>query len=235
MKIAVIPARGGSKRIPQKNIKNFLGKPIIAHSIETAKVSGLFDRIIVSTDNHEIAAVARDFGAEVPFMRPAELADDYTGTNAVVKHSIEWLNINGFQIDFVCCIYATAPFLNISYLKQGIERLEKTNKLYAFSVTSFPSTIFRSFRMDNDDSVKMFWPEYLNTRSQDLPVAYHDAGQFYWGKPEAFLKNYPVFSNHSIGIVLPQHLVMDIDTIEEWKQAELMYKALQIEEQQCTA
>jgi len=227
----VIPARGGSKRIPKKNIKNFFGKPIIAYSIEAAKESRLFDRIIVSTDDHEIAAVAKDFGAEVPFVRPAELADDYTGTNAVVKHAIEWLKADGFHIEYACCIYATAPFLNIKYLKEGIERLNKSEKQFAFSVTSFSSPIFRSFKMNDDNSVKMFWPEYLKTRSQDLPVAYHDVGQFYWGKTEAFLKDYPLFSEHSVGILLPEYLVVDIDTPADWKRAELMYKALQLEAQ----
>lgn len=233
MNIAVIPARGGSKRIPKKNIKNFSGKPIIAYSIEAANESGLFDRIIVSTDDHEIADVARHFGAEVPFMRPAELADDYIGTNSVVKHTVEWLSNNGFHIDYACCIYATAPFLNNKYLQEGIKRLKKSNKLFAFSVTSFSVPILRSFKMNDDNSVQMFWPEYLKTRSQDLPAAYHDAGQFYWGKPEAFLNDYPVFSKYSIGVVLPSHLVVDIDTPEDWKRAELIYKVLQIEDQQC--
>jgi pseudaminic acid cytidylyltransferase len=227
MKVAVIPARGESKRIPKKNIKHFLGKPIIAYSIKVAKESGLFDRVIVSTDNHEIAAVAKNFGAEVPFVRPAELSDDYTGTNAVVKHSLEWLTGNGVQIDYVCCIYATAPFLRKEYLKQGLKAMISNEKLFAFSVTNFESPIFRSFKISENKGVEMFWPEYRCTRSQDLPEAYHDAAQFYWGRAEAFTSDASLFSENSIPIVLPTYLVQVIDTNDDWKRAEIMFKILQ--------
>lgn len=227
MNIAIIPARGGSKRIPKKNIKLFNGKPLIAYSIEVAKQSGLFDRIIVSTDDEEIASVAKHLGAEVPFIRPQELSDDFTGTNQVVAHTITWLNENNINPNFVCCIYATAVFLESSYLIDGFNRLTKSNKTYAFSVTSFPYPIFRALKINSNETTEMFWPEHLATRSQDLPEAFHDVGQFYWGKPEGFLKDISIFSSDSIAIKIPRHLTQDIDTLEDWKLAERNFLANQ--------
>ena len=225
MNLCVIPARGGSKRIPRKNIKDFLGKPIIAYSIKAALESHLFDKVIVSTDDEEIAQIARDYGAETPFLRPEELSDDFVGTNDVIKHAITWCVSEGMQIDFVCCIYATSPFVTVEYLKQGFELLRHSNQSFAFSVTSFPFPIQRAFKI-SDDKVSMFYPEHFLSRSQDLEEAYHDAGQFYWGNPKAFLDDQVMFSEYSIPIVLPRYLVQDIDTIEDWKRAELMYKSL---------
>ena len=221
--IAVIPARGGSKRIPRKNIRDFCGKPILAYSIQAAKESGLFDRIIVSTDSDEIARVALEYGAEVPFIRPSELSDDYTGTNAVVKHCIKWLLDAGESIDTVCCIYATAPFLQPHYLKKGFDILKNHRCAYAFSVTSFPFPIQRSVRIRPDGRVEPIFPEHVPKRSQDLEEAYHDAGQFYWGSPDSFLEDIPIFSSGSMSVVLPRYLVQDIDTDEDWQQAEAMY------------
>ncbi|MDH5426174.1 MAG: pseudaminic acid cytidylyltransferase [Gammaproteobacteria bacterium] len=229
MKLAVIPARGGSKRIPRKNIRSFLGKPIIAYSIEAAKQSGCFDKIIVSTDDEEIAEVARQYGAEVPFFRPAELSDDYTGTNDVVKHAINWYIDKGQDVEYACCIYATSPFLQARFLQQGLEKLQITEKAYAFSVTSFPFPIQRSIKITANDSIEAFYPEHIFTRSQDLEEAYHDAGQFYWGRASAYLNDEVLFSNSSIPIVLPRYLVQDIDTLEDWQRAEHMYKSLQLE------
>ncbi len=225
MNIAIIPARGGSKRIPRKNIKNFCGQPIIAYSIQAAQKSGLFDRIIVSTDDEEIAQVARDFGAETPFKRPNELADDFTGTNAVVKHALEWLIEHGQAPKYVCCIYATSPFLQAKYLEKGFDSLKEGNCTYAFSVTSFEFPIQRSIRIISDGGVEPIFPEHIPKRSQDLEEAYHDAGQFYWGKTESFLNNMPVFSHNSRAIILPRYHVLDIDTLEDWEKAELMYRA----------
>lgn len=227
MNVAIIPARGGSKRIPKKNIRLFAGKPIIAYSITAALSSGLFDRIIVSTDNEEIAKTAQQYGAETPFFRPKCLADDFTGTNAVVRHALEWLKNNGVSANCACCIYATAPFVRVDFLREGFEKLVGSGKSFAFSVTTFPFPIQRAVRITLDGVVKPFFPEHISSRSQDLEEAYHDAGQFYWGKSQAFLEDEDLFSSESIPIVLPRHLVQDIDTMEDWKRAELMYAALQ--------
>lgn len=226
MNIAIIPARGGSKRIPRKNLKSFCGKPMIAYSIEAAQQSGLFDRIVISTDDEEIATMALNLGAEIPFMRPKNLADDFTPTVPVIAHAIQTLEAQGCSISAVCCIYATAPFINLSYLEQGYKKMIETGKKYVFPATTFPASIFRAFKITEDESVEMFWPDNYNTRSQDLPEAYHDAGQFYWGKPEAFLSGKPFFCNDATIIELPRHLVQDIDTPEDWIRAELMYQTL---------
>lgn len=225
MNVAIIPARGGSKRIPRKNIKPFAGKPMIAYSIEAAKESNLFHKIIVSTDDLEIADVARQYGAEVPFLRPKELADDHTGTNAVVKHAITWALGERLPLTYACCIYATAPFVQAELLRKGFEMLVDSGKDFAFSITSFPFSIFRSLRLTTEGGVEPIWPENIPKRSQDLEEAYHDAGQFYWGRAEAFLKNIPLFSNSAVPVILPRYLVQDIDTPEDWERAELMYQA----------
>jgi N-acylneuraminate cytidylyltransferase len=225
MNLAIIPARGGSKRIPGKNSKLFCGKPLIAYSIEAAKNSGLFDKIIVSTDSENIAQIAKEYGADIPFMRPSALADDFTGTTPVVRHAINYFTQRGWKPKFTCCIYATAPFIQVSAINQGIERLKADDaKHFAFSVTSFPFPIQRALKMQNG-CVVPFQPQSIPKRSQDLEEAYHDAGQFYWGTSEAFLTGAPMFSETSIPIVLPRHLVQDIDTLEDWTRAELMYKA----------
>lgn len=229
MKVAIIPARGGSKRIPRKNVRPFAGKPIIAHSIGAALDSGCFDRVIVSTDDAEIAAVAREWGAETPFVRPPELADDHTGTNAVVKHAINWLAEQGTPADYACCIYATAPFVQARYLQEGLARLLESRRAYAFSVTSFPFPIQRAIRINAEGAVEAIWPENIFRRSQDLEEAFHDAGQFYWGTTDAYLTDEVVFSPASIPIVLPRHLVQDIDTFEDWRRAELMFRVIQEE------
>lgn len=225
MNVAIIPARGGSKRIPRKNIKPFAGKPIIGYSIEAAQNCGLFDRILVSTDDEEIAAVAQGFGAEVPFLRPKTLADDFTGTNAVVKHAINWLSGEGHEVRFACCIYATAPFLQATYLAEGYGKLAHSDYSFAFSVTGFRFPIQRALRITPDGGVEAIFPEHIFTRSQDLEEAYHDAGQFYWGRSEAFLNDSVLFSPTSLPILLPRHLVQDIDTPQDWEEAELMFQA----------
>lgn len=224
MKVAIIPARGGSKRIPKKNIRPFCGKPMIAYSIEAARASGVFDRIVVSTDDEAIMEVAREYGAEVPFVRPAELSGDHTATVPVIAHAVEALSEEA-PISAACCIYATAPFVQSKAIAEGYEALIAKQAQYAFSVTTFPFPIFRAVRINEAGGVEMFWPEHLLTRSQDLPEAYHDAGQFYWGMPDAWLTNKPIFAPHSVPVVLPRHLVQDIDTPEDWDRAELMYRA----------
>ena len=226
MIIAVIPARGGSKRIPRKNIKLFSGKPIIAWSIEAAIKAKIFDKIIVSTDDDEIANIAIKYGASVPFLRPEKLADDFTGTNSVVKHVIKFLNSNGKNIDYACCIYATAPFLKASYIRQGYNAIIENKIKFAFSVTTFPFPAQRAIRITKESRIEPIWPEFIQDRSQDLEEAFHDAGQFYWGTAEAFLNEDNMYVNNSYPITLPRFLTQDIDTDEDWLQAELIFKAL---------
>lgn len=227
MRLAIIPARGGSKRIPKKNIKNFLGKPMIAYSIEAAIQSGLFDKIVVSTDSEEIAEVAIAYGAEIPFFRPSELANDHAATVPVIAHAIQWFIDNGEPPSVACCIYATAPLIQEAYLREGFDALSDPEVLYAFSACEFSYPIFRSLKITPQNRVEMFFPENYNKRSQDLEKAYHDAGQFYWGRPEAFLKHLPLFDSYSSPIVLPHYLVQDIDTLDDWYRAELLYKGLE--------
>lgn len=226
MNLAIIPARGGSKRIPRKNIKLFCGKPIIAYSIAAARRTALFDKIIVSTDDQEIADISHKWGAEVPFMRPQNLADDYATTIDVIKHAIGWFHQNGIDYNAVCCLYPTAPFVRVSDLKKGYALLKNDNLEFAFPITTFPSSIFRALKLSKNNELKMFWPEHLNTRTQDLSEAYQDVGQFYWGKTQAFLKNDAIFKEHAGPVIIPRYLAHDIDTPEDWKQAELFYRTL---------
>ncbi len=226
MNIAVIPARGGSKRIPRKNIRDFCGKPMIAWSIETARQSGLFEHIIVSTDDDEIASVARAYGAEVPFKRPAELADDHAGTTEVIAHATRWLMDQGWVLETVCCLYATAPFVRIEDLRHGLELLQAGTWAFSFTATDYAAPIFRSFRIHPQGGVEMLFPEHFTTRSQDLPPALHDAGELYWGRPDAWLQKLRLFDRHSCPIIIPRWRVQDIDTEEDWKRAEILYSIL---------
>jgi len=227
MKLAVIPARGGSKRIPRKNIKNFCGKPMIAWTIEAALQSGCFDQVIVSTDDSEIAEVARQYGATAPFIRPAQLSDDHTGTTAVIAHAIDWCQQQGQTPEQVCCLYATAPFVMPDDIRRGLHTLATTGGDFAFSVTSYAFPIQRAIRITEQDRIEMFNPEYFNTRSQDLEEAYHDAGQFYWGCASAWLAGTMIFGAGSSPVLLPRHRVQDIDTPEDWIRAEWLFKAMQ--------
>ena len=227
MRVAVIPARGGSKRIPRKNIKEFCGKPMIAWSIEAAKASGCFEQIIVSTDDEEIASVSRAWGASVPFMRPANLSGDFTGTSPVIRHAVEWLNQNGVPVEYACCLYATAPFVSIEALQEGHRLIKDTGSSYAFAVTSFAFPIQRAIRITESNRVTMFSPEHFQTRSQDLEDAWHDAGQFYWGTARAWCEERLIFGEDSVPVKLPRHRVQDIDTPEDWIRAEWMFRAMQ--------
>ncbi|WP_095122713.1 pseudaminic acid cytidylyltransferase [Pseudomonas sp. Irchel s3f10] len=221
--VAIIPARGGSKRIPRKNLLPFDGVPMIVRSIRTALESGLFDQVVVSTDDGEIADVARAHGAQVPFLRPADLADDFTGTAAVIVHALQQLP----AFDYACCVYATAPLLQARYLRQGIGLLEQhLDKSFAFSVCSFGFPVQRALTLDGQGGLSALYPEFRNTRSQDLPEAFQDAGQFYWGRTEAWLRGEVLYSPASLPVILPRHLVQDIDTLEDWKRAEYLYAAL---------
>ncbi len=227
--VAIIPARGGSKRIPKKNIKDFFGKPLIAYSIEAALESGLFEKVVVTTDDAEIAKIAKEYGAEVPFLRPKELSDDFTGTQDVIDHAIKFLKNQGENYKYICTIYATAPLLQARYLIEGLEKLEQSDAVNAFSATSMPFPIQRTFKINRDGRCEMFTPQHYNARSQDLEEAYQDAGQFYWKKQEKESDGI-MFGKDSIPIVLPRHLVQDIDTLEDWDRAELMYKVLHQDE-----
>lgn len=227
MTMALIPARGGSKRIPGKNIRSFNGKPIIAYSIEAAIDSGCFERILVSTDDSEIARVAIAHGAEVPFIRPEAISDDHATTLDVIKHGLEWLGGRGECPEYLCILYATAPFLEAETLRSTFELLKQdAGKQYCFGVAEYPSAIQRAIRISDAGEIEMFYPEYFLSRSQDLEKAYFGAGQFYWGRSQAFLEDVPLYSTASIPFVLPNHKVQDIDTQDDWLRAEAMYLAL---------
>jgi N-acylneuraminate cytidylyltransferase len=200
---------------------------MIAWSIEAAKQSGCFDRILVSTDDEEIAEVARMHGAETPFMRPPELADDHTPTIPVIAHAIQWQSAHGEAPDEICCIYATAPFVRATDLQEGLRRLLQSGADYAFSVTSYAFPIQRAIRITTQGRVEMFYPEQFNARSQDLEEAWHDAGQFYWGRAQAWLSGRVIFAPTSVPVFLPRHRVQDIDTPEDWLRAEWLFKAMQ--------
>lgn len=223
--VAIIPARGGSKRIPRKNIKDFHGKPLIAYSIQTALESGLFDKVVVTTDDDEIARIARNYGAEVPFMRPKELSDDFASTKAVIDNALEYFGSQNKKYKFACTIYATAPLLKSKYLIEGFEKLKNSDAVNAFSATSMPFPIWRTFKINKDGRCEMFWKENYYKRSQDLEEAYQDAGQFYWSKLDV-KSDEIMFGKESIPIILPRYLVQDIDTLEDWQRAEFMYEAI---------
>lgn len=226
MKIAVIPARGGSRRIARKNIRDFYGLPIVAWTISIARSSGLFNNIIVSTDDKEIADLAESQGAEVPFIRPAELADDYTGTTEVVSHATRWMLDQQWPVDAVCCLYATAPFMCVEDIERGLRVLESGDWAYTFSATEYAAPIFRAFHMNPQGGVEMYFPEHFNARSQDLPEALHDAGQFYWGRTDAWLAQKKMFDHHSFPVTIPRWRVHDIDTEDDWRRAELIWESI---------
>ncbi len=224
--IAIITARGGSKRIPRKNIKDFLGKPIIAYSIQTALASGLFDEVMVSTDDSEIAAVAEEYGASVPFLRSLRNADDYSGTADVLLEVLQRLNEIGKTYHYACCIYPTAPFINTGTLQKGYSLLAEAKYDTVFPVCAFSYPVLRSLIMDEDGKVAMQWPENMNKRSQDLPPCYHDAGQFYWINVAAFLAKQQLFTDNTGAVILNELQVQDIDNETDWKIAELKYLLL---------
>ena len=228
MNVCIIPARGGSKRIPRKNIKDFLGKPIIAYSIEAALKSNLFDEVIVSTDDQEIAKLAIKYGAKVPFLRSNQNSND----NATIFDAIHEVLLFYKKIDsnpkIITCIFATAPFINEAILKIGYNKVKKNGFDSAFTIQKFDYPIFRALHKNKNGNLEMFWNKHLNTRSQDLPDAYHDAGQFYIAKTSAFLNEKTFFTKKSTGIKLSNVEAIDIDTDEDWKFAELLYKTLQI-------
>ncbi|MFV8226345.1 pseudaminic acid cytidylyltransferase [Christiangramia aquimixticola] len=224
--LCIIPARGGSKRIPKKNIRNFLGKPIIAYSIEAALDSELFEEVMVSTDDEEIAAIALKCGAEVPFMRSANNADDYATTVDVLIEVIETYKSLGLEFENIACLYPSAPFTTSEKLKEAYSNL-RTKKLDAvFPVMPYSFPIQRSLKMNNG-KLEYFYPEFENSRSQDLEKSYHDAGQFYFLNTVGLLKNKSMLSQNAGGILITELEAQDIDNELDWKLAEIKYELLQ--------
>jgi len=221
-RIAVIPARGGSQRIPRKNIRLLNGKPLIAYSIESAYASQLFDRIIVSTDDDEIAAVAREYGAETPFMRPANLADAFTGTTPVMQHALRFLTQQGQAPSEACLIYATCPLLRADDIIEGFKALE--NASFCFSASTFDFPIQRALYLNDEGKLTTLFPEHIGKRSQDLVEAIHDAGQFYWATTESWLTDGHIFGERSKPIMLPRHRIQDLDTEEDWQRLTQLMK-----------
>lgn len=225
--IAIIPARGGSKRIPRKNIKDFLGKPIIAYSIEAALESNVFDEVMVSTDDKEIAEIAKKYGASVPFFRSPELSNDMAMTAPVLLEVLNEYKKLAQEFDYGCCIYPCAPFINPQKIKEGIELLKDKNADSAIPVVQFSYPIQRALKIE-DDKLSMILPENMNVRSQDLMPAFHDIGQYYWFKIESFLINPVLFSKNTVPIITSESEVQDIDTLEDWKIAEMKYRILKL-------
>jgi len=223
--VAVIPARGGSKRIPRKNIKNFCGKPLIAYSIEAAKKSRLFDHVVISTDDNEIAEIASNYGGEIPFMRPRELANDHTATVPVISHAIDHFKDIGQMPHWVCCIYPTAPFVRVNDLNGAFDLVQEHEYQYVFTVAPFPSAVHRALERRPDGSMNPLYPEFECARTQDLRSTYFDAGQFYWGSATSWLQGLTIHS-HGVGWELPPQIAVDIDTTTDWKYAELMFEVL---------
>jgi pseudaminic acid cytidylyltransferase len=225
MNIAIIPARGGSKRIPRKNIKEFCGKPMIVYAITAAKESGLFEHVVVSTEDEEIAQIANAWGAETPFVRPTELANDYTATVPVVAHAIEACRALGWKFNQVCCIYPGVPLIQVDDLRGALARMNNSEADYCFPVTEYPTAIERALKLLSNGRMQPFYPEFELTRTQDSEPAYYDAGQFYWGKAKSWLTN-PKIHSSGFGYVIPNWRVVDIDVDTDWHRAELLYTAI---------
>lgn len=229
--VAIITARGGSKRIPRKNIKDFLGKPIIAYSVCAALEAGCFDEVMVSTDDEEIAEVARKSGALVPFFRSAEMSNDFATTADVILEVLADYRKLGRDFELACCLYPTAPFISADKLRSGYHTLIEHDADSAFPVVRFGYPIQRAIKIEND-FLQMIWPENMTARSQDLMPAYHDAGQFYWLNVERFAQSRQIFSARTVPIIVPESEVQDIDTEEDWKIAEMKYRILYMPDKQ---
>jgi N-acylneuraminate cytidylyltransferase len=223
MNIAIIPARGGSKRIPRKNIRSFAGKPMIAHAIKAVIDSGLFERVVVSTDDAEVASIANAWGAEVPFIRPTDLADDHTPTVPVVADAINRCEALGWQGEYICCVYPCAPFIAADDLQGALAALRSSDLDYCFAVAEYSTAVQRALRRAPDGTMSPMYPEHELTRTQDLDKAFRDAGQFYWGCRTAWLTN-PRLHGSSMGFVIPGWRAIDIDTEDDWRRAELQYQ-----------
>jgi N-acylneuraminate cytidylyltransferase len=227
VRLALIPARGGSKRIPRKNIRPFAGRPIIGWPIAAAQASGLFDRIVCSTDDDEIAAIAERLGAEAPFRRPAALADDHATTLDVILHALDWAEAEGLAVTALCCVYPTAPFVTAADLRAGLARMEACGAGYCLPVARFPAPIQRAIRRTADGRLDMIQPEHFTTRSQDLEPAYFDTGTFYWGRPATFRARERMFGPAAVPLEMPLWRAVDIDTPEDWERAEKLWQVIQ--------
>jgi N-acylneuraminate cytidylyltransferase len=230
MRVAIIPARGGSRRIPQKNIRQFNAKPMIAWVIEAAFSSKCFDRIVVSTDSEEILTIASRFGDVMPLVRPTHLADDHTPLVPVVRHAIAELEQELEQLEDVCCILPTAPMIRSCDIVETLRKLQERRNSYVLPITSYPFPIQRAVRLSEDGCVIMVEPEHYLTRSQDLEETFHDAGQFYWGSRNTWLTKARLFDEAAYGHLIPRYRVQDIDTPEDWRRAELMFSVIQQKE-----
>ena len=224
-KLCIIPARGGSKRIPRKNIKPFMGKPIIAYSIEAALNSGVFDEVMVSTDDEEIAGVARQYGASVPFLRSAETSNDYATTVDVLLEVVNKYKEQGKDFDTICCLYSTAPFVTADRLKEASFQINDTIDA-CFTIVQYSYPIQRSLRINEANCVEMKFPEHLKSRTQDLEKVYHDAGQFYFVKTDALVKEKTVWCKRTAPLILSELEVQDLDTLTDWQLAEMKYQLL---------
>ncbi len=223
MKIAIIPARGGSKRIKNKNIKTFYGKPIISYAIKCAKDSKLFDKIIVSSDSKKIVHIAKKYGAEAPFMRPKFLSKDGTHTIEVIKHAIRWLINKGNKVKYVCCIYPATPLMMHSDLRNSFKLIKRINKNFLISAAEYPYPVEKGFYLKNN-RVKLFQPNKHSKSSHLLKRSFHDAGQFYWAKTKTWLKKKSILNSNSYIYKVPQLRSQDVDTISDWKIIEKLYK-----------
>ncbi len=225
-KVAIITARGGSKRIPRKNIRDFCGKPILAYSIEAALASGIFDEVMVSTEDSEIAGIAERYGAEVPFLRSAQTADDYATTAEVLMEVFAQYKSIGRQFQSACCIYPTAPFITAQKLRRAMALLEEENTDSVIPVTAFSFPPMRGMYI-RKGKLQYHHPEYAIRRSQDIETMYHDCGQFYCFKTESLLKEKKLVTEHTRALIMPEQEVQDIDTLEDWAIAETKYKRMQ--------
>ena len=224
MIVAIIPARGGSKRIPNKNIKKFAGHPLITYSINTAVKTKMFDKIIVSTDSERIAEMVKSSGAEVPFIRPAELSDDYTPTVPVLKHAVSWLLKHEFSVDYFCCIYPN-PFITAENIVKAFHLIKEKQVSSVIPVTTFSFPVFRGFKITKKGTLEFMFPEYASSRSQDLEETYHDVGQFYWCNSKKIMAAKRILQADSLPFIIPRHLSQDLDTPEDWETAEKLYNA----------
>jgi N-acylneuraminate cytidylyltransferase len=227
--IAIIPARGGSKRIPRKNIKEFCGKPMISWSINIAKNSGLFKEVIVSSDDEEIIELAKKDGASAPFKRPSSISDDFSTTHDVISHAVDYLDQSSYQFDFACCIYACAPFIQIQDLHEGLNVIKQNDNFYSYPITEYPHPISRALEVSSDNKIKLLEGDNEQRRTQDCSLAYHDAGQFYWGSKDTWLSVHKIHSN-AFGIPIPSWRAVDIDSPEDWKRAEITFNTLNLHE-----
>ena len=223
MNVAIVPARGGSKRIPDKNIRPFAGRPMLSWPIATALESGLFDRVIVSTDSPEVAAAARLAGAETPFVRPPELSDDHCGTLEVMTHALRWVETAGVDAAAVCCLYATAVFVTAADLRAALAVLSEGSWDYVFAASRYPQPVQRAFSRSEDGAAALLFPEHRLTRTQDLPPVYQDVGQFYWGRADAWAEGRPIFGARTTFVELASGRCQDIDTPEDWASAEKLF------------